>query len=80
MVVKFSRKKLTEEILREAKVLNLHMGAAEIMTEKVVENVEKWSKRRTMFTREDLNRAVAKEIKKYNADLAYVYENRGKII
>ena len=78
--MKFSKKKLREDILREARVLGLHSGAAEMMTDKVVEAIEKWAKKRTALTQGDLDRATAKEIKKYHADLAYVYENRGKII
>lgn len=79
-VVKFSRKKLTGEILTEAKVLGIHPGAAKVIADKVVDKVEIWAKQRTMITKTDLDRAVAKEIKKYHADLAYVYQNRGKII
>ena len=79
-VTKFSKKKLREELLRECKVLGLHQGAAEMMVERVVAAVEKWAKEQTMITQNDLERAVEREVKKYNADLAYVYQNRGKII
>ena len=79
-IIKFSPKRLREDILREAKVLNLHTGAAEMIADKVVAAVEKWAKKRTAMTQEDLDGAVAREIEKYHADLAYVYKNRGKII
>lgn len=78
--MKFSKDKLKKELLREAKVLGIQPGAAEILADRVVLATEKWAKRQTMITENDLNRAVAKEAKKYNADLAYVYQNRGKII
>ena len=32
------------------------------------------------YVEKDLERAIARELKKYNADFAYVYENRDKII
>ena len=35
---------------------------------------------KTIVTDKDLVRAVHKELKKYNADLAYVYKNRDTII
>ena len=79
-VIKFSRKKLAKEIMQEARVLEIHSGAAEILAETVATSVEAWAKKRTMITQADLDRAVARELKKYNADLAYVYQNRGKII
>ena len=79
-MAKFCKKKLREEILREAKVLNLHSGSAEIMADKVVEKVSKWASKRTDVTKEDLNRVTAKALEEYDKDLAYVYKNRGKII
>ena len=78
--MKFSKDKLKKELLREAKVQGIQPGSAEILAERVVLATEKWAKTQTMITENDLNRAVAKEAKKYNADLAYVYQNRGKII
>ncbi|MBQ3409801.1 hypothetical protein IJG66_00370 [Candidatus Saccharibacteria bacterium] len=77
---KFSRKKLKDEIMREAKVLNMHSGAAEMIADKVVEKVGKWADKRTEVTREDLNRMTAKALEEFDGDLAYVYKNRGKII
>mgnify|MGYP003299257941 CR=1 FL=1 len=74
------KKKLEKEILFEAKVLNMHMGAAEAITEKVIESVSKWVEERAEITEDDINRETAKQLKKYNADLAYIFKNRGKII
>ena len=38
------------------------------------------SKKKKIITKRDLERTVVAELKKYNADLAYVYQNRDKII
>lgn len=76
----FSEKKLAMEIRQEAQVLNLHMGAVEAIIDKVVARVGAWARGRSAITKEDLERVTARELKKYNADLAYLYKNRGKII
>lgn len=71
---------LKKEILREAKVVKLPMGTAEVVAEKIAEQTLAWAKKRPAVTTEDLNRQIAKNAKKYSEDLAYVYQNRGKII
>ena len=79
-LAKLSKKKIHEDIKREAKVLGLHPGTAEIIADKVTEKVITWSKKRSMITEDDLNQKLAKEIKKFNEDLAYLFESKGKII
>jgi hypothetical protein len=79
-LAKLSKKKVHEEIKREAKVLGMHAGTAEIIADKVTDKVMTWSKKRSMITENDLNQRLAKEIKKYNEDLAYLFESRDKII
>lgn len=79
-MAKFVKKKLREEILREAKVLNMHSGSAEMIADRVIEKVGKWADKRTDMTKEDLDRVTAKALEEYDEDLAYVYKNRGKII
>ena len=76
----FSREKLVQEILREAKVLNIAPGAAEEYAKKVAEKTEKWVEKRGGVTESDISRVVAKEMEKYSRDLSFVYQNRGKII
>ena len=78
--VKLSKKKICEDIKREARVIRLHAGTAEIIAEKVSEKVMAWSKKRSMITEDDLNQRLAKELKPYNEDLAYLFESRNKII
>ncbi|MBR1802183.1 hypothetical protein IJ768_03095 [Candidatus Saccharibacteria bacterium] len=79
-LAKLSKKKVHEEIKREARVLGLHAGTAEIIADKVTDKVMAWSKKRSMITENDLNQKLAREIKKYNEDLAYLFESKDKII
>jgi hypothetical protein len=79
-LAKLSKRKIHEDIKREAKILGLHPGTAEIIADNVVDKVIAWSKKRSMITEDDLNQRLGKEIKKYNADLAYLFESKGKII
>lgn len=80
VLAKISKKKIHEDIKREAKVLGLHTGTAEIIADKVTEKVVAWGKKRSKVTEEDLNDKLAKEIKKFNEDLAYLFESKDKII
>ena len=77
---RFSKKKLITEIMFEAKVLNRHFGSAEIIAEKVADEVEAWAKKRTFITEDDITRVASEKLEKYDKDLAYIYKNRGKII
>jgi len=78
--VRFSRRALISEIMFEARVLNRHFGAAEIIAEKVADEVEAWAKKRTFITEDDITRVASEKLEKYDKDLAYIYKNRGKII
>lgn len=73
-------KALTLELKIHAKALGLPAGSAEIFIKKSLTAAKKSLKNRQIIPRPDLVRAVAKELKKYNADLAYVFENYDKII
>lgn len=63
-----------------AKALDIAPAAANIFIKKSLKAAEKSLKKRKIITRSDLTRAVAKELNKYNPDLAYVFENYDKII
>ncbi len=76
----FSVKELKSDILREAKILKIPDDVAKMAATRTAEQIQKWIDKRTAVTIEDLNRQVAKELKKYNADLSYVYQIRGTII
>ena len=78
--VQFSKRRLISEIMFEAKVLNRHMGAAEVIAEKVADEVEIWAAKRTFITEGDIVRVASKKLEKYDKDLAYIYKNRGTII
>ena len=78
--VRFSKSRLIAEIMTEARVLNRHMGAAEIVAEKVANEVERWAKDKTTITEDDITRVAGKKLEKYDKDLSYIYQNRGTII
>lgn len=78
--VTFSEEKLKTEIIAEAKILKIPESTAEIIATKTATEVAKWVAKRAAVTVDDVNRRVALEVAKYNSDLAYVYQNRDKII
>lgn len=77
-------KKLESEIIHDlktdAKALGIPSGAAEVFIEKSLTAAKKSIKTKKIITMDDLERAIYKELKKYNTDLAYVFQNRDKII
>lgn len=76
----FDEKDLIKDLKTEAKAIGIPTGAAEVFIEKTVKEVSKKLKNKKIITRNDLERAVGAELAKYNADFAYVYKNRDKII
>lgn len=76
----FNKKTLARDLKVEAKALGIPMGATEVFIEKTVDGVAKKLEKKKIITKRDLERATVAELKKYNADLAYVYEIRDKII
>ena len=76
----FNEKKLIKELKIDARALGIPSGAAEIFINETLKSVKKSLKSKNIITEHDLKRLVTKELKKYHADLAYVYENRDKII
>lgn len=77
---KFDEKKLRRDLRIDAKGVGIPAGAADLFIDQVIINVEKSFHHKKIITESDLKRAVEKELKKYNADFAYVYQNRDKII
>lgn len=73
-------KTLTEELKLHAKALGLAPGSSDIFIKKSLTSAQKSLKSRKIVLKADLVRAVAKELKKYSPDLAYVFENYDKII
>ena len=74
------KKSIIKELEIDAKAIGIPAGAAEIFIKKSVTAAKKRLQTKKIITKKDLNLAISKELKKYNADFAYVYENRDKII
>ena len=80
MIDKGLEDEIVEELKLEAKALEIPIGAAEIFINKAMAAAKKPLKNKKSITNNDLERAIVKELKKYHPDLAYVYENRDKIV
>ena len=76
----FDEKRIIRELKIDAKSVGIPIGAAEIFITHAVKSAKDNLKTRQIITNKDLERAIARELRKYNADLAYVYANRDKII
>lgn len=76
----FSTTTITRELKFHAKALGIPPGAADVFIEKSVTAATQRLSRKKLITESDLTRALVRELQKYHADLAYVYENRDKII
>ena len=73
-------KDFRRELKIHAKALGIPSGAADSFIDETIKTVKKNLKKKTVITKADFERMVARELKKYNADFAYVYQNRDKII
>ena len=76
----FDENEIKKDLKIDAHAVGIPEGAAEIFVERTMKDAKKSLKNRSIITENDLKRAILKELKKYHADLAYVYENRDKII
>lgn len=72
--------KLKKELMLDAKGIGIPEGAAKQFVEYTLKGAEKKLKGKKIITDGDLERAIVGELKKYNADFAYVYKNRDTII
>ena len=75
-----TKKQILKELKVHARAVGLPEGSAESFIKATVSAVQKSLKNKTVITNADLTRSIAKELKKYNQDLAYVYQNHDKII
>ena len=78
--LEFSEKQLISDLKKEAKVLNLEQGAAELIATEVTKKVSQWVADKTTITQSDLDRKIITEVRKYNKDLAFILGERNKII
>lgn len=76
----FDETEIIKDLKIDARAVGIPEGAAESFIERTLKDAKKSLKNRSVITEKDLNRIILKELKKYNADLAYVYENHDKII
>lgn len=76
----FDKDLLAKDLKTEARALGIPVGAANAFVEKTVTATCAKLKKKKIITKRDLERTVVAELKKYNTDLAYVYQNRDKII
>jgi hypothetical protein len=73
--------KQPEKILKtHAKGLGIPSGAANDYIKRSIAAAKKSLAKKSIITEADLIRAISKELKKYNQDLAYVYKNCDIII
>ena len=73
-------KQISQNLKTHAKGLDLPIGSAEVFIEKSLNSAKKSLAKRSIVTEDDITRIIAKELHKYNSDLAYIYENHDKII
>ena len=73
-------KTLHHELKLHSRALGIPDGAADSFIDATISSVEKNLKSKTVITAADLRRNIVKELKKYNTDLAYIYQNRDTII
>ena len=78
--VQFSEIRLADDIKREARVLNIHPGAAELIAGEVTKKIEKWIMDKPTITQSDMDRKIMTEVRKYNKDLAFILGERNKLI
>ncbi|RYC74803.1 hypothetical protein [Candidatus Nanosyncoccus alces] len=75
-----NNKTLIKNLKIDAKAIGIPTGAAEIFINKSLTAAQKSLKSKKIITDQDLKLAIVKELRKYNTDFAYVYENHDKII
>ena len=76
----FDEDDLKKELLTSAKAVGISVAVAEAMSTKIANRVAERISKRSAIAMGDLNRLIAEEANKYSQDLAYVYQNRDKII
>ncbi len=76
----YDQTKIRHELMIDAKSVGIPSGAAEDFIDRSISAATNSLSDRYVITSQDLKRAIVKELKKYHADLAYVYQNRDKII
>ena len=77
---KLDTEKYTKLLKTDARALGIPAGAAEIFIQESVAAAIKTLQKKSIVTELDVEKAITRELKKYHTDLAYVFENRDKIV
>ena len=56
--IEFSEEQLREDLRREARVLSIHQGAADLIAGEVAIKLEKWLEDKPTITQSDLDRRI----------------------
>lgn len=80
MMQEIDETKIKRNLKIDARAVGIPSGAAEIFIDRALKDAKKSLKQSTVITEKDFVRAIAKELKKYHRDFAYVYQNRDTII
>jgi len=70
----FMRSKLHASIVATCLSVHTPIGQAEVISQAVCNNVEKWLKERPEVTSQDLRTVTAKHLNTFHPDAAYMYE------
>ncbi len=76
----FSIEEIKRDLLRETRALRIHSGYADIIIEKILNELKEYKSSHPVVTEKDIETLIYRELKKYHKDLAYIYHNRDKII
>ncbi len=76
----YDENEIKRDLKIDARAVGIPEGAAETFINHTLKDAKKHLKDKSIITEKDLERAICKELKKYHADLAYVYQNRDTII
>lgn len=73
-------KAIRSELKIDARAIGIPSGAATIFIDHTISDAKKYLTTKKTVTHKAVKRAIYRELKKYNTDLAYVYQNRDTII
>ena len=69
----FDGKKLYASVYAAAQAVREPAGSAELIAERVLEDVTKWIDKKHEVTANDIRREAAKHLNTYNPDAAYIF-------